>query len=307
MNVDNQETNASQPLTLTRRQTATQRRRRQRLNQKRRVAQLRCENIAPNTTSVNALEESAALSDAERAVKKSMRRKQRRNQLKRAKAPYAGAAKTLRCGAGSEEQLLHMTNGSITPISTSTSSSLSPSSLSSSMHNCDILFNDFDYLQNPLALKFSALLPIPMPSEGKNHQSMYLPNAGCSVQSWSDQTDQMEMKWSAEVSSTQTNHWNAQGKHVAQSQKWHWASSAKQQQCVHSNPYNTNLTPARPPDQESNYSERRAYYIERNTYTQRVFKNRSGSISSVAQQPLQQRQQVYQRKRRYEEYYPEQA
>lgn len=313
MNVDsnNQETNASQPLKLTRSQTATQRRRRQRLNQKRRAAELRCEDLAPITTSVNAVEESAAHSDVDRAVKKSMRRKQRRYQLKRAGAAVAATARAQTCDAGTDEKLLHLTKkaaaATSSPISTSTSSS-------SSINNYDISFEDLDFLHNPMSLSFSALLPTPTPSEGENNQTIELSNASGSVQSWlkSDQREpaakhwqlreQMHMEWSKEVSSVQT-----------KSQKWYWASSAHQRQYVHSHPYNRYSANALPRDQECNYCERRAYYMESNTYTQRGFNNNNNSSRSncsVAQQPRQQQQQpqqVYQRKRQYEEYYPGQA
>lgn len=284
-----------QIVTLSRSQSATRRRRRQRLNQKRRAAA--ADDPASPVPAASAVIVAAEESDNERAAKKSMRRRRRRSQLKRARADAAAAA-----SAGSDANAdVEPTITSTAAASISTPASATPSSLSTSTHNGDTSFQELACnLQNSLALNFTTTLPTPSDADeqsctaqscDRREEALREP-----VEHW-QLSDQLEMQWSSEVSSVQTavletSQWTAQQqrKHVTQSQKWQqWAEMSQYEQ--HSNQYLSY-----PGDQESNYCER-AYYIQTNTYTQRVYSSST----------TQQQQQVFQRKRRFEEYNPGQA
>lgn len=284
-----------QIVTLSRSQSATRRRRRQRLNQKRRAAA--ADDPASPVPAASAAIIAAEESDNERAAKKSMRRRRRRSQLKRARADAAAAA----ASAGSDATAVEPTITSTADASISTPASATSSSLSSSMHNGDTSFQELACnLQNSLALNFTTTLPTPSDADeqsctaqscDRREEALREP-----VKHW-QLSDQLEMQWSSEVSSVQTavletSQWTAQQqrKHVTQAQKWQqWAEMSQYEQ--HSNQYLSY-----PGDQESNYCKR-AYYIQTNTYTQRVYSSST----------TQQQQQVFQRKRRFEEYKPGQA
>lgn len=273
-----------QIVTLSRSQSATRRRRRQRLNQKRRAAA--ADDPASPVPAASAVIVAAEESDNERAAKKSMRRRRRRSQLKRARADAAAAA----ASAGSDANAdVEPTITSTAAASISTPASATSSSLSTSTHNGDTSFQELACnLQNSLALNFTTTLPTPSDADEQSCTAQSCDQREEAVREpvehW-QLSDQLEMQWSSEVSSVQTavletSQWTAQKqrKHVTQSQKWQqWAEMSQ---------YG---------DQESNYCER-AYYIQTNTYTQRVYS------SSTTQQ-----QQVFQRKRRFEEYNPGQA
>lgn len=272
-----------QIVTLSRSQSATRRRRRQRLNQKRRAAA--ADDPASPVPAASAVIVAAEESDNERAAKKSMRRRRRRSQLKRARADAAAAA----ASAGSDATAVEPTITSTAAASISTPASATSSSLSTSTHNGDTSFQELACnLQNSLALNFTTTLPTPSDADEQSCTAQSCDQREEAVREpvehW-QLSDQLEMQWSSEVSSVQTavletSQWTAQKqrKHVTQSQKWQqWAEMSQ---------YG---------DQESNYCER-AYYIQTNTYTQRVYS------SSTTQQ-----QQVFQRKRRFEEYNPGQA
>lgn len=274
-----------QIVTLSRSQSATRRRRRQRLNQKRRAAA--ADDPASPVPAASAVIVAAEESDNERAAKKSMRRRRRRSQLKRARADAAAAA----ASAGSEANAdVEPTITSTAAASISTPASATSSSLSTSTHNGDTSFQELACnLQNSLALNFTTTLPTPSDADEQSCTAQSCDQREAAVREpvehW-QLSDQLEMQWSSEVSSVQTavletSQWTAQQqrKHVTQSQKWQqWAEMSQ---------YG---------DQESNYCER-AYYIQTNTYTQRVYSSST----------TQQQQQVFQRKRRFEEYNPGQA
>lgn len=275
-----------QIVTLSRSQSATRRRRRQRLNQKRRAAA--ADDPASPVPAASAVIVAAEESDNERAAKKSMRRRRRRSQLKRARADAAAAAAA---SAGSDANAdVEPTITSTAAASISTPASATSSSLSTSTHNGDTSFQELACnLQNSLALNFTTTLPTPSDADEQSCTAQSCDRREEAVREpvehW-QLSDQLEMQWSSEVSSVQTavletSQWTAQQqrKHVTQAQKWQqWAEMSQ---------YG---------DQESNYCER-AYYIQTNTYTQRVY-----SSSTTKQQ-----QQVFQRKRRFEEYKPGQA
>lgn len=273
-----------QIVTLSRSQSATRRRRRQRLNQKRRAAA--ADDPASPVPAASAVIVEAEESDNERAAKKSMRRRRRRSQLKRARADAAAAA----ASAGSDANAVEPTITSTAAASISTPASATSSSLSTSTHNGDTSFQELACnLQNSLALNFTTTLPTPSDADEQSCTAQSCDQREAAVREpvehW-QLSDQLEMQWSSEVSSVQTavletSQWTAQQqrKHVTQSQKWQqWAEMSQ---------YG---------DQESNYCER-AYYIQTNTYTQRVYSSST----------TQQQQQVFQRKRRFEEYKPGQA
>lgn len=284
---DNEERNdpAQQTVRLSRKQSATQRRRRQRLNKKRHAA---AEDPALPVAAASAVIVAAEVSDSRRAVKK----------IKRARAAAAAKPTTISMAAAS--------------ISTSASS------LSTSSNNGDTSFQELDcYLQNTMPLDFTAILPTPSEADEQSctaqscdqrelaSAAKHLPVRE-PVEHW-QLRDQLEMQWSSEVSSVQTtvletNHWTAQQqqKHVTQAQQWQqWAALADELQYVQQS--NPNLS--YPCDQESNYCER-SYYIQTNTYTQRVYSsnNNSSTCSAAEQRRQQEQQQVFQRKRRFEEY-----
>lgn len=285
-----------QIVTLSRSQSATRRRRRQRLNQKRRAAA--ADDPASPVPAASAVIVAAEESDNERAAKKSMRRRRRRSQLKRARADAAAAA----ASAGSDANAdVEPTITSTAAASISTPASATSSSLSTSTHNGDTSFQELACnLQNSLALNFTTTLPTPSDADEQSCTAQSCDQREAAVREpvehW-QLSDQLEMQWSSEVSSVQTavletSQWTAQQqrKHVTQAQKWQqWAEMSKYEQ--HSNQYLSY-----PGDQESNYCER-AYYIQTNTYTQRVYSSST----------TQQQQQVFQRKRRFEEYNPGQA